>query len=242
MFKAQKGKTSYGAPIGILLLDFFAPHVPGDVANHSTYNFPVKYELIEGMTFDKLLNRDKSAFDILLQAAKKLQAEGVRGITADCGFFALFQNELAAELDIPVFLSSLLQVPFINSTIGKHGKVGIISAVGKNLDDPAFLGSIGIDYDRVRVKGLENEKYFPGFGIYETGELYQDEVEKEVVKIALEHIKEDPQIKAILLECSMMPPYGKAVSEATGLPVFDFITMINYMFSGVEKHAYRGYM
>ena len=123
MFKAQKGKTSYGAPIGILLLDFFAPHVPGDVANHSTYNFPVKYELIEGMTFDKLLNRDKSAFDILLQAAKKLQAEGVRGITADCGFFALFQNELAAELDIPVFLSSLLQVPFINSTIGKHGKV-----------------------------------------------------------------------------------------------------------------------
>ena len=62
------------------------------------------------------------------------------------------------------------------------------------------------------------------------------------VKIALEHIKEDPQIKAILLECSMMPPYGKAVSEATGLPVFDFITMINYMFSGVEKHAYKGYM
>ena len=40
----------------------------------------------------------------------------------------------------------------------------------------------------------------------------------------------------------MMPPYGKAVSEATGLPVFDFITMINYMFSGVEKHAYKGYM
>lgn len=242
MIKAKKGKTSYGAPIGILLLDFFAPHIPGDVANASTYDFPVKYELVKGMTFDKLLNRDKSAFNILLSAAKKLEAEGVKGITADCGFFALFQNELAAELDIPVFLSSLLQVPFINSVIGKDGKAGIISAVGENLDDKEFLSAIGIDIDKVRIKGLENEKYFPGFGIDETGELYKEEVEKEVVKIALEHLKEDPSIKAFLIECSMMPPYSKAVSEATGLPVFDFITMINYMFSGIVKKEFKGYL
>jgi len=242
MIKGKKGRSSYGAPIGVLLLDFFAPHIPGDVANASTYDFPVRYELVKGMTFDKLLNRDKSAFDILLEAAKKLEAEGVRGITADCGFFALFQNELADAMDIPVFLSSLLQVPFINSVIGKNGKVGVISAVGSNLNDEKFLSAIGIDINRVNIKGLENEEYFPRFGINETGELYKEEVEKEVVKKALEHVKEDPSVRAILLECSMMPPYAKAVSEATGLPVFDFITMINYMFSGIVKKEYKGYL
>lgn len=242
MIRAREGMTSYGAPIGILLLDFLAPHIPGDVANHSTYEFPVKYELVRGMTFDKLLNRDKSAFELLLRAAKKLEAEGVRGITADCGFFALFQQDLADAMHVPVFLSSLLQVPFINSVIGREEKVGIISAVGKNLDDSEFLQSIGIDPQRVRIKGLENETYFPPFGIYESGELDEEKVEKEVVKIALEHVKEDPRVKAILLECSMMPPYGKAVHEATGLPVFDFITMINFMFSGLEKRKYCGYM
>src|SRR5690554_3720476 len=95
LYKAQPGKMNYGEAIGILLLDFFAPFIPGDVGNASTYKYPVRYKLVEGLTFDRLLNKDKTALEILLKAAKELQTEGVRAITADCGFFALFQKEVS---------------------------------------------------------------------------------------------------------------------------------------------------
>lgn len=241
IYKAQKGKMNYGEAIGILLLDFFAPFIPGDVGNASTYNYPVRYKLVEGLTFDRLLNKDKTALDILIMAAKELQAEGVRAITADCGFFALFQREVSEALDIPVFLSSLLQGPFISTIIGKGKKVGIISAVAGSLDH-TFFEAVKIDAADVVVRGLENTENFSKYGVAETGIFDADLVEEEVVTIAKKMVEEDSDIKAILLECSMLPPYGKAVQDATGLPVFDFITMIDYVFSAVVKKKYEGFM
>ena len=47
---------------------------------------------------------------------------------------------------------------------------------------------------------------------------------------------------ALLLECSLLPPYGAAIQAAVNLPVFDYITMINFVFSAVVKQEYRGSM
>ena len=62
-------------------------------------------------------------------------------------------------------------------------------------------------------------------------------MEQETIETALELTKKDPKIKALLLECSVLPPYGK-VQQATGLPVFDFITMIDYVHSSLVKKDY----
>lgn len=241
IYKANRKQMSYGFPIGILLLDFVAPFIPGDVGNATTYNYPVKYKLVEGLTFDRLYNKDKSALELVIKAAKELQDDGVRAITADCGFFALFQKEVSEALDIPVFLSSLLQGPFISTIIGKQSKVGIISAKESSLDE-AFLAAVNINPEDVIIRGLEQKEHFAAFGIDESGICDTEIVEREVVEVATEMIKENPDIKAILLECSMLPPYGKAVQDATGLPVFDFITMIDYVFTAVVKKKYNGYL
>ena len=240
-YTAKKGQMNYGEAIGILLLDFVAPFIPGDVGNATTYNYPVRYKLVEGLTFDRLLNKDRSALDILIKAAKELQNEGVRAITADCGFFALFQKEVAEALDIPVFLSSLLQAPFISTTIGKGKKVGIISAVGSSLDQ-TFFDAVNINGADVIVRGLEDQEHFSKFGIEESGTFDSEQIEEEVVTVAKDLIKQNPEIKAILLECSMLPPYGKAVQDATGLPVFDFITMIDHVYTAVVKKRYEGFL
>jgi hypothetical protein len=39
-----------------------------------------------------------------------------------------------------------------------------------------------------------------------------------------------------------MPPYGELVQKAVNLPVFDFITMINYVYTAVVKKKYDGFM
>lgn len=243
LYKAKRGQASYGEAIGILLLDTsFAPYIPGDVANATTYSFPVRFKKVNGLTVDRIFKKDSSFLDQLVVAGKELVESGVRAITGDCGFMALFQREVAKQLEVPVFLSSLLQLSFITRIIGKGKKIGIITANAKILDKP-LLREVGLeDINSVYIKGMENKEYFRKAIIEEIGWLDSEKVKKEVVSAAEEMVKEDPKIKIILLECSCLPPYGMAVQEAVNLPVFDFITMINYVYSAVVKKRYEGFM
>jgi len=234
--KAKKGQASYGEAIGILLLDTsFAPYIPGDVANATTYSFPVRFKKVNGLTVERMFNKDVRFLDNIINTGKELVEEWVKAITGDCGFMALFQREMAKQLEVPVFLSSLLQLPFLTRIIGEGQKVGIITANSKILDD-ALLREVGIeDMNSVYIKGVEDKEYFRKAILEEVGWLDSEKVEKEVVSAAKEMVKEDSKIKVILLECSCLPPYGAAVQEAVNLPVFDFVTMINYVYSAVVK-------
>ena len=74
----------------------------------------------------------------------------------------------------------------------------------------------------------------------ECGTLDVEAVEHEVVEAALQVQEEHPDVGALLLECSDLPPYSAAVQAATGLPVFDWIGFINYVHQGVVAQAYTG--
>ncbi|MDD2586916.1 MAG: aspartate/glutamate racemase family protein [Syntrophomonadaceae bacterium] len=239
-FQAQKGRGGYGQAIGILMLEDVEPFIPGDVANATTYEFPVRFKVVEGLTFERIKKKDLSVIEPLLQAGKELVTEGVRAITGDCGFMALFQRELANALEVPVFLSSLLQVPFISMTLREGEKIGVITADSLNLDRD-FLAAVGIDESiSLHIVGLQDQENFSLMGT--KGYVNSEKVEEEVVAVAKTMVKEDPLVKAILLECSMLPPYGAAVQEAVSLPVYDYITMINYIFSAVVKKKFNGFM
>ena len=154
----------------------------------------------------------------------------------------IHQKKLAQELDVPVFLSSLLQIPFISLLIGEDAKVGIITADSKSLSAD-LLAAVGVsDPTNLVIAGLEDRQQFYQFAIEETGTLDAEAVEKEVVTVVRDMVAENPQIRAILLECSLLPPYGAVVQDAVNLPVFDYITMINFVFSAVVKQQYIGFI
>lgn len=242
IYKTKKGRVSSGEAIGILLLDTSVPFIPGDVANATTYRFPVRFKKVEDFTVERAIGKDPKIFDSLLSAAKELMVQGVRAITGDCGFMGIHQNKLAKALGIPVFLSSLLQIPFITSLIGVDAKVGIITADSRSLDAD-LLDAVGVSSaTNLVIAGLEDQHHFYQFGIEETGSLDAEAVEDEVVGIARRMATTDPRIQAILLECSLLPPYSAAVQEAVNLPVFDYITMINFVFSAVVKQRYTGFI
>ena len=75
----------------------------------------------------------------------------------------------------------------------------------------------------------------------EGGELDSDLIEQEVIAEAQDMLKTHPDLSSIVLECSLLPPYAKAVQDAVGLPVFDFITMIDYFYQGTHRQPYAGY-
>jgi hypothetical protein len=242
VLKANKGQISYGESVGILLLDTFTPFIPGDVGNATTYSFPVRFQAVRGFTFEKLLQKDRSMLNPILEAGHSLVDEGVKAITADCGYMAMFQEEIVNELRVPVFLSSLLQIPFISSMIRKDEKIGIICSKASNFEEE-LLVKLGINPNiPLRVKGMDGKENFVRAAHEEIGELDPKLIEKEVVSVAQELVNEDPKVKVILLECSSLPPYASSIQKAVNLPVFDYITMINYVQSALVQTKYTGYM
>ncbi|MCF8105890.1 MAG: aspartate/glutamate racemase family protein [Desulfohalobiaceae bacterium] len=237
-FQATPGQTSYGEDIGILLLDSRAPFIRGDVGNAKSYAYPVRFKRVDGLSVERIFAHDPSFLEKMIQGARELVQEGVRAVTGDCGFMALYQQEVKERVDVPVLLSSLTQIPFIRATLPRCAKVGILTANSDSLTAELFSGlGLGLDQSLV-VCGLQDKPGFYEAAIAETGSLDSDRIRQEVREAALEMIRTDPGIRSILLECSMLPPYGAAVQEATGLPVYDFLTMINLVRSALVKEEF----
>ncbi len=229
---------SYGHAIGILMLEYRAPFIPGDVGNASTYDYPVLFKTVPGLSLDRALAGDPEQAARVIEAAEELQQFGVRGVSSDCGFLIAYQEAVRKKLDVPVFLSSLLQVPLVMASV--EGPVGVMVASSGGVND-TVLDLAGIrDPDRVVVCGMESQPHFTESILEQGGTLDSDRIEAETVAAAKRMQAAHPGMGAIVLECSLLPPYAQAVQEATGLPVFDYISMIDYFQAGTHACRYEG--
>ncbi len=232
---------TYGHAVGILLLDYRGPFIPGDVGNATTYGYPVLFKLVKGLTLDRVLTGDPKAEADIVEAAEELERFGVRGISSDCGFLVQYQRAVSSAVKVPVFMSSLLQIPFLSMMFDPDRPVGCLTATRRSLGN-RVLELAGIRSDiNVVVHGMEDYEHFKWSILEEGGELDSELIEKEVVTEAEKMLEEHPDMGALVLECSLMPPYANAVQKAIGLPVFDFVTMINYFHEGTHRRPYQGY-
>ena len=240
-FQVPQGQTSTGHAIGIIELDCSIPFVPGNVSNASTFNFPVLYKVIKGATIPRMLNADPSLLDGIVEVGKKLEKQGVRAIVGNCGYFGHFQREAAIRLNVPTFLSSVLQAPIIIRSLKPDQKLGIICGSAPHLT-PSLLNQCGVDdLSRVAIIGGENCSEFQNIGKV-TGHLNSYKIEQEIVGLAKQLVSDNPDIGAILLECTDMPPYAWTIQNAVRLPVFDYITMINWIYNAVVRRPFTGFI
>ena len=148
---------------------------------------------------------------------------------------------MAKEFPVPVFMSSLLQLPFISRMLKPGEKIGIITASAKTLTPKHLqIATNGADIP-LAIAGMEDQKHFHDAIHAEVGELDFDAVEAEVISVTQNLIEKEDNIKAILFECTDLPPYAAATQEAVDLPVFDFTTMINYVYSGLVRRRFEGF-
>lgn len=234
--KIKKGTLAYGLAIGIIVIDDDYPCIPGDVRNATTYDFPVHYEKVPGLDI-VAVGRSLHEFPVeeIIKIAKKLEAAGVQAICGECGYLALYQQEVAASVSVPVFLSSLMQVPLVSRMMGPHQSVGIVVAEEKLLT-AAHLEAVGItDNLRVKIFGNEDDGRAPAFTdiFYEHKDLNIEEAKKQIVGNVKKFVDDNPDLGALVLECTSYPPYASFIQEATGLPVFDYYTLIEYVYQAV---------
>jgi len=226
-YDLRPGARSGGHAVGILQLDCWLPFIPGDVDNASTYDYPVIYKMVPGLTTAACLSGAPEFASAVAAAAVELEKQGVRAISSDCGFMLQFQEAVREAVRIPVAMSSLLQLPIIAAALAPDQPIAVITADSSNLT-PDFLKRAGVAIPNpLVIRGLQDRPEFKAAVFDERGGIDSDLVTEEIVALAKEIVAAHPNTGAVLLECSMTPPYAKAVQDAVGLPVFDFITMID---------------
>lgn len=220
------GKKVYGASVGILRLQAEYPRIIGDIGNAETWPFPVHYRTVKGATPDKVVcHRAEGLVEAFIEEAKELVKLGADGIATTCGFLSLFQNELAEAIDVPVASSSLLQYALIQSLLPKSKKVGIVTISSQSLSDE-HLAAAGVPLDAPIVGTDEAGSEFSRVILTNEGRLDVALAEQDLVRAAKALLIKDPEVGAILLECTNMAPYSASIGQATGLPVFDMYSFI----------------
>jgi hypothetical protein len=235
---ARGGKALYGAPLGILMLEARFPRIAGDMGNGTTWPFPVLYRVVSGATPEKVVL--KGAAGLLpdfIDAAKELVGLGAEAITTNCGFLALFQNELAAAVGVPVATSSLMQVPWVQATLPPGKRVGLVTVSGSTLSR-AHLEGAGVPLDTPLV-GTENGKEFFRVLIKaEKDDMDIAQAERDVVEAGKALVARHADVGAIVLECTNMPPYAAALQAEVGLPVYDIYSMITWFHAGLRPRRF----
>jgi len=249
--KARKAHACYGMGLGIIILDDVYPGFPGDVRNASAFPFPIQYEIATGVDIEGLVrSEDKSPYLEPVQvAAKKLASMGCRAIAAECGYFAIFQQEMAGAVEVPVFMSSLLQVPLAQQLIGKERTVGILAAERKYLTD-AHLEAVGIELgSNYVIGGAEDDGRCPEFEhLWHADKrpdpvgAYYDKAEGEFVAVAVDFYRDHPNMGAMMLECTGMQPFARALQREIDIPIFSWGTLLDYAYSVAVHRDYYGHV
>jgi Asp/Glu/hydantoin racemase len=234
---AKGGKAIYGASVGILMLEARFPRIPGDMGNALTWPFPVQYRIVRGASPDRVVKHGADGLlSHFVDAARELVADGVDGITTNCGFLSLFQDELAEAVQVPVATSSLMQVATVNRLLPKGRRAGVLTISGSTLT-PLHLEKAGVP-EGTPVGSTEGGREFTRAILGNELELDVELARQDNVEAAQRLMAEHASVGALVLECTNMVPYAADIRAATGLPVFSIETFVRWFQAGLQPRPY----
>ena len=206
---------------------------PGDVGNPASWAMPVLFATIPGATARRVVAGGAAEMvDAFVAAGDALAAQGAVGLITSCGFLATLQPELAQRCRVPVATSSLLQIPLLQACL--RGRVGVITYDATALTEAHFR-AVGAD-PTTPVAGLPSGGAF--HAMIEHAAPYNAAVlAAEVMAVARGLQSRHPDLAAIVLECTNLPPFSKAIHAATGLPVYDILSLGHWFHAGLTARS-----
>lgn len=235
--KVQGGKALYGASVGLLMLEARFPRIPGDMGNAGTWDFPVHYKIVRDASPDRVVRKGAPGLlDNFIDAARELVADGVDGITTNCGFLSIFQKDLADAVGVPVATSSLMQVPMVNALLPSGKRAGVLTISASTLTD-AHLDAAGVPRD-TPIGTTEGGREFTEAILGDAAELDVEAARADNVAAAQDLVNSNPGIGALVLECTNMTPYAADIRAATGLPVYSMVSFVSWFQAGLAPRRW----
>ncbi|MET4391656.1 hypothetical protein ABIB73_007447 [Bradyrhizobium sp. F1.4.3] len=230
-----------GRSIGILNLERGVPAGaapppprPGSLLNPSTFNFPVIAETVTGAWVENVVRGDPGLEPAYVAAARRLVERGAVAISSTCGFSIRHQQAVAASVDVPVAMSSLLLLPTLLRQVPPGATIGVLTY------DSTHCGEelLGVDDPGERARIV--------IGGIEGGKFWHDELKRPPPPIDVTSIETDvgarikslrdayPEIATILFECAAFPMVAAAIRRRVKLPVYDITDLCRLMIASVS--------
>jgi len=223
------------------MLETRFPRIPGDMGNAMTWPFPVQYRVVKGASPDRVVLQDPtSLLPELIAAARDLVASGCDGLTTNCGFLALLQQELSAAVPVPIATSSLLQIPMLQRMLPPGKKVGVLTISKDTLTTAHFQAAGVTNSNEVPIGGPSPNGAFASGILGDEDALDFARCRAEMSKAAVDLVESDGDIGAIVLECTNMVPYAPDIRKQTGLPVYSIYTLVSQFHAGLAPRVFDG--
>lgn len=211
-----------------------APTPPyGSMLNPASFDFPVIYETVEGAWVENVVRGDPALEPAFISAARRLEERGAVAISSTCGFSIRHQAAVAASVNVPVWMSSLLLLPALLRQLPPLAKLAVLTYDSNFCGDDLF----GLDDPHERARTV--------IGGIEGGKFWHDElkrpapptdvaaVEADVASCVARLRDKHPQIAAILFECAAFPIVAPAIRRIVRLPVYDIVGLCRFMMASV---------
>ena len=124
-----------------------------------------------------------------------------------------------------------------------HEKIAVLTANEESCT-PDLLRACSVPdevIERCVIRGLGKEPQFKVI-LDDSCEFDNAQIKQELLGKAEEIVREYPETGAFLLECTEMPPYAYLIQAATQCRVYDFITMLNWVHSGLCRRLFTGWV
>ncbi len=225
--------------LGVLMLDSSPLDVPGCLACDDTFPFPLKREVVRGATVEKMTSCREELEEAITDAAQNLERQGVEAIIGNCGFMALFQTVLQQRVKIPVFTSSLLLVPMIAQTLPRGRRVGILTFRKNYLSEKVFRGAgWSSDEISIAVAGVQDQGAWQCLRTPEHP-FHGKDLEEQLLYVGKEFVRTYPDLGALVLECTVMPPFAAKLQTEVKLPIYDITLMTSLVAESFSRQAFQ---
>ena len=218
--------------LGVLRIEHDFARPAGDSANQGSFDMPIKIRALKNSTVQDVVHNSNNYPQEFIQGwvslIQELKDEGAVAVITSCGFLSAIHPILREKFpNFPIGTSALLQIPIANNLVQLGTRVGVITFEGSVLGEKHFKG-VGADPNTPVVgikKGCSFDRLIRNCVPYNFKEHTKD-----VVEAAQELVTTYDNIGGIVLECANMGPFRKAVREATKLPVWDIVTLGNFVY------------
>ncbi|MER9350501.1 hypothetical protein [Mesorhizobium sp. M0227] len=206
----------------------------GALTNPATFECLIITEMVEGARPDVVIRGEPLLDMACVAAARRLVQQGASVITSDCGFFIRHQEAVAAAVNVPVVLSSLLLVPALLRQLAPTRKLAVVTADSSNLD----ADLLGVDSQerraRIVIGGVEGGEYLRNSTARPFIRTDIAQIEKEVAACVAQLRADHPEIDMLLFECTGFPCVTDAIRMRTGLPVYDTTHLCRLTLASLE--------
>ena len=221
------------ATLSLLQLDTGFPRIAGDIGCRDTFRAELDIHVLEELSVARVVTPAPQADDMDRLGAVLAGTQG-DVITTSCGFLSVWQDQLAALAPAPFVSSALHALPSILKRY-EASDLAILTFDAATLRSPAFAPSLhGFDGP---VAGLADGSHLKQVIAEDLPRLDAARAEAEITDLVAGLVARH-RPKALLLECTNLPPYKPALAAQFDLEIFDILTLIDSVKPDIVEPAF----